>query len=114
MAGSILDHSLESSPPPLSKTTVGVPSPLLCIHSAYPPTSTFRPTQSATASLHQNIVIDRTSVAMIRKNTLREKPSEEFVQACRSVCAIWMPLWPNYLAENKRLPAASYRNKYPS
>src|SRR5580658_6357813 len=94
MTGSILDHSLESSPPPLSKTTVGVPCPLLCIHSAYPPTSTFRATQSATAPLHKNIVVDRTSVAMSRKDALRDKPIEEIIQTCTCVlpfCSIHPP-----------------------
>ena len=86
MRGSILEHSLESSPPPLSKTTVGVPSPPLCIHSAYPPTLTFRPVlQSATASEHRNIATNSISVAMIREDALRDKPIEEIVQAGTSV-----------------------------
>jgi hypothetical protein len=33
--------------------------------------------------MHQNTVIDRTSVVMIRKNTLHDKPFEEIVRACR-------------------------------
>src|SRR5579863_7719916 len=85
MTGSILDHSLESSPPPLSNTTVGVPCPLLCIHSPYPPTLTLPPRQSATASLHQNIIIDRTSVAMSRTDALPDKPNEGIIQAATAL-----------------------------
>src|ERR1700761_2842931 len=94
MTGSILDHSFEASPPPLSKTIVGVPLPLLCIHSAYPPTSTFRPSQSAIPLPHRNIVIVRTSVALSHKNSFRARLVEEIIQACTALPLILFRSFP--------------------